>query len=104
MTLSVSWILTVIFARHMLWDNPLKARSGYNSPCVGFDDSPASWVATPMLVCIAYLSARFAWTDAQRLTLVRATGGLTNTQYQLLFAADAWYAFAMVLLCAFPLR
>ncbi len=100
------WITTAIFNYNVLFNpaaNPLIPPLGYPNVCVGFDTEPARFVAMPFLTLTAYLGLRFAWTSAQRLELERqlpagSPYALTDQQYRFSWWANAWYAFAMMVM------
>lgn len=54
------------FNSHILGDNPIVDRFGYNNLCVGWDEPPALYVAPVFLVAIAYLAVRYAYLDQLR--------------------------------------
>lgn len=67
-----SIVITMIFNRAVVWDNPLNDRIGYPNLCVFFDTFPAKYWATICWGLVIYLGCQFAWLDIERTILVRS--------------------------------
>mmetsp|Transcript_19314 Transcript_19314/g.32075 ORF Transcript_19314/g.32075 Transcript_19314/m.32075 type:complete len:322 (+) Transcript_19314:121-1086(+) len=71
LALSLSWILTAIFRQDIIEDNAVKRYIGYNNLCVGWDVLPALFVGGTFWAITSFLSLRFVFFNALRLTKLR---------------------------------
>jgi len=88
--IAIGWLLSITISPDAIVSNPLNARLGYYSLCVGFDAWPANLVALMLYVPTAYLGMRFVWTDTMRADLDRDR--LTPKQYWFTYWSNALYA------------
>ena len=90
---AVSWVVSVVFSPAEIASNPLNARLGYYSLCVGFDHSPANRIALAVYIPTAYFGIRYVWTDTQRAELERSR--LSAAQYWFTVCSNGLYALSL---------
>jgi len=91
-----SMVITFIFNRQAIWDNPLNSRIGYPNMCVSFDTFPAKYFAVFCWGFIIYLGFRFAWLDLERTLLVQKKNHrLTRIKIFISIATDVLFMLSL---------
>lgn len=65
----LSWTLTYMLNPSVIHHNALKARVGFNDPCVGWDQPPAKQVAAPLFILCIYFDSRYLYFASARENL-----------------------------------
>jgi len=99
--IAVTWITTCIWNPNVLHSstggNRINDIFSYNNVCVGFDTSPARYLAQPLFALQSYLGVRFGCLDLLRLNLERADGRVKKLQFYFCFLMDVLFMGTMLL-------
>eukprot|EP00980_Cylindrotheca_fusiformis_P017094 scaffold5247_cov130-Cylindrotheca_fusiformis.AAC.13 len=93
--LSISWIITAIHNPETIQHNPLKDRLGYNNFCVGWDVTPARYVAGFLWIPCSYLGLRFVYSDLVRFQLGMESS--PKSTFHVCFKYTSLFAYALAL-------
>lgn len=95
--LGICWILTTIFTYDVIRSNRIKDVFGYNNVCVGFDMTPARYMAQPLMCLQAYFGIRYVTLDNLRAELEVREGRQRDRAYWFTKFVNTLYIITMLL-------